>query len=131
MGAQRDLVIEVDVRVLMPFVAGESGCHQALFQLGYRRYMDRTAIQKRATSLFRREHFVAARVKDHAGDSLALAFQRNRNTKDGIAMGKVRGAIERVNIPAKVAAGFAPAALFANQVMIGPLLAYAVDNQLF
>src|SRR6266571_5322950 len=126
MGAQRDLVIEVDVGVLMPFVAGESGGHQAFFQPSNCGNMDRVPVEKRSAALFRREHFIARRIIDNAGDSPALVFQRNGNAKYGIAMGKVRGAVKRVNVPAKIAPGFATAPLFTNQIMLRPLLAYAL-----
>src|SRR5215831_9966896 len=131
MGAQRDLMIEVNIRVLMTFVTGESGGHQTLFQPRDIGNMDRAAVEKRSAALLRRKHFVARRIINNTGDPPALIFQSHGNAKDRIAVSKVRGAIERVNVPAKVAAGFATAALFANQVMLWPLLAYVLDDQLF
>ena len=60
-----------------------------------------------------------------------LVFQRDGNAKDRVAVGEVGGAVERVNVPAEVASGFATAAFFANQVMLRPLPAYALHNHLF
>src|ERR1700758_2517424 len=54
-GAQRDLVIEIDVGILVPLVAGEAGGHQAFLQLRYLRHANRLAIQLRASPLLRRK----------------------------------------------------------------------------
>ena len=45
-------------------------------------------------------------------------------------MSKVRGAVQGINVPAKIAACVATAAFFANQIMVRPLLADTLDNQL-
>src|SRR5947207_14317780 len=58
-------------------------------------------------------------------------FQRNRYAEHRIAVSKVGGAIQRVNIPEEVASGFVAAALFSHHVMRWPLLADTRKNQLF
>ncbi len=51
MGMQRDLVIEVNVRILVPLVAGKTGGQQAFFQRGGFRDVNWFAVQPRASSL--------------------------------------------------------------------------------
>src|ERR1700722_3264453 len=51
--AQRDLVVEVNVGILVAFVAGKSGRDQALFQLRGLRDADGLPVQVRAFSLLR------------------------------------------------------------------------------
>src|SRR5437660_11641444 len=99
----------MDVRVLMPLVAGKASGNQALFDAAHSRNMTGAAVQERSASLFRREHLIPAGIVNNAGDSLALVFQRNRDAKYRVTVSEVGGAIQRVNIPAEVASGFATA----------------------
>ena len=71
MGAQSDLVIEVNVRILVPLVAGKTSGHQALRQVRDLRHLDALLIQKRAASLLGREQLIARGIVDHASDALA------------------------------------------------------------
>ena len=76
-GAQRELVIEINIRVLMPLVARETGGDQALPQVRRRRHVDRLVVQPRATTQFGRGdqlqrpcHFLggfAGGLKTHGG----------------------------------------------------------------
>ena len=116
MGAQRDLVIEIDVGVLVALVAGETGGHQALLELADRRHASSPAIQERPASLFRRKHLIAGGIKDHARNPLTFVLKRQGDTEYWITMSKIRCAIQRINIPAEVATGFTPAALLANEI---------------
>src|SRR3954452_7126249 len=57
-GPQRDLMIEKNVRVLMPLVAGESGREQGFFQLANLRYVNGLAIQLRSLAGLGAEQFI-------------------------------------------------------------------------
>src|SRR5262245_10291274 len=127
MRAQRELVIEVDVGVLVPFVAWEAGGNQTFGQARGLRDVNCSAVQPRTSAHGGGEHLLAAGIVDHASYALALVIQRQGNAKHRIAVREVGGAVERVNVPAEIAAGFAPAAFFANQVVLGPLFADALD----
>src|SRR4029077_17579811 len=120
----------MDIRIFVPFMAGEPGCHQAFLERPRGRDANRAAVQARAASLFRGKHLISGGIVNYAGYALALVFERHGDAEYGIAVGKVGGAIERVNVPAKVAAGLTPAAFLAHQIVVRPLLADALDNQL-
>src|SRR5215469_12756873 len=130
MRAQRDLVVKVNIGIFVPFMTRESGAHQAFRQTRHLRNMNRTSIQPGSTTLFRGEHFISTGVIKDSGDPLTFVLQRNRNAEDRIAMSEIRRAIERIDVPAEVAAGFDSAALFAHEVVAWPHFANARDNQL-
>src|SRR5260370_6383709 len=129
--AQGDLVIEVDVRVFVAFVAGKSRGHQAFRQPRRLGNVDGQSVQPRATSLFSGEHLVATRGVDHAGNTLPFVFESQGNAEHTVALGKVRCSIKGIDVPAQVAALLVPAAFFANQVMTRPLFANARYYELF
>src|SRR5215472_12018499 len=130
MRAQSDLVVEVNIGILVPFMTGESGAHQAFRQTPHLGNLNGTPIQPGSATLFRGKHFIPAWVIEDSSDPLAFVLQRNRNAEDGIAVSEIRRAIERIDVPAEVAAGFDSAALFAHQVMARPQFANAFNNQL-
>ena len=68
-GAQRDLVIEVNIRILVPLVAGKAGGHQALGQVRNLRNLDSLLVQVGAASLLGRKQLVARGIVNHAGNA--------------------------------------------------------------
>src|SRR5688572_33459997 len=52
------------------------------------------------------------------------------DAEDGKAVSEIGGAIERIHVPAEVAAGLVPRAFFADHVMPRPAGADAVDDEL-
>src|SRR5579863_6124792 len=82
-----------------------------------------------ATSLLGGEEFVASGIVDDSSDALALVLERHGDAKDGEAVGEIGGAIERVDVPAVVAAGILQAALFAENVVRRPVLTQALADQ--
>src|ERR1017187_4344521 len=67
MRAQRDLVIEENIRILMPLVAGKPGRQQAFFQRSGFRDLNWLTIQPCASSLFRGKQLVTRGIVDHRG----------------------------------------------------------------
>ena len=53
--AQRNLVVKMNIRILVPLTAGKAGREQALLQLRRFRNVDRLAVELRASSLLRGE----------------------------------------------------------------------------
>ena len=115
--AQSDLMIEVNVRILVPLVAGKAGGHQAFGQVRDLRHLDCVADSVRAASLLGREQLVARGIVNHAGNSPVLVLQSQRNAEHRKSVRKVGGAIERIDIPAIVAAGIDQALLFAENIV--------------
>src|SRR6266849_10622335 len=120
MRAQCDLVIEVNIRVLMPLVAGKAGGHQAFRQICNLRNLDSLLVQISAASLLGREQLIASRIVDHARNQAVLVLQSKGNAEYRKPVRKVRGAIEWVHVPAIVAAGIHQALLLTKDIVAGP-----------
>jgi hypothetical protein len=95
MGAERELLIEVDVGVSVPLVAGKAGCQQRLLQLRDLRYMEAAAVQVCAASFFRDEKFIVQWLVDDARNQFAILIraqprpsilQSQRDAEKGEAM---------------------------------------------
>ena len=112
----------------MPLVAGETGGYQALSQIRRSRHVDRFAVQPRATSKFSGEHLVARRIVNHTRDPLPQSLHCERNAKHRIAVRKIRSAIERIDVPLVLAAGFDPRSLFTHHVVSWKLMADPLQN---
>src|SRR5258708_28556657 len=102
-------MVEINVRILMPLVAGKAGGHEAFVQLRYLRNTDSVAVELRASSLLRGKQFVARGIIDNPGNANALCVGRSAlgshgHTEHRKSMREVRGAIERIDVPAIVAA---------------------------
>src|SRR5215471_10971545 len=73
-GAQRELVIEMDVRVLVALVTGEARGDQTFGQPRGFRDVNGAAVEHGSAALRGGKHLVAARIVDHAGDAVVLVF---------------------------------------------------------
>src|SRR6202050_3811797 len=85
--------------------------------------MNPLLIHVSAAPLPRREQFVPRRIIDHARNPAPSIIQTHRNAKHREAMSKVRGSVQRVDVPAVIAARVLQSAFFAEYVMGGPVLA--------
>ncbi len=80
------------------------------------------AVQIRAFSARRREHFVADGIEHDARDRLAVLGEADRDGEAGIAVREVRGAVERIHVPAVFRARRSrPAAFFGDNRVIGKM----------
>ena len=113
----------------MPLMTGETSGDQALPQIRRGRHVDRGAIQPRAAAEFGGEHLVASRIVNYSRDPLPLAFHRQRNAKHRKAMRKIRGAVQRIDVPLVFAARFDARSLFPQHVMSRKLVANPFQNQ--
>ena len=89
------------------------------------------AVQVSAASLFRGEQFVARGIVENARDALTLMLQRHRDAEHGKAVREIRRPVQRIDIPAIVAAAIGARAFFAEEIVSGPALANALHDQLF
>src|SRR5436190_14370250 len=99
----------MDVRILMPLMTRKSGAHERFLERVDLRHADRPIVQKSPLASFRREQLVARRIKAQPYNHLLPMLQRDRYTEHGESVGEVRRPIERVDIPAILASGFAQA----------------------
>src|SRR5205807_10604082 len=94
MRAQSDLMIEENIRILVPHMAGETGGYQTLRQIVGFGNMNALLVQIRTTSFFRGKKFVASGIVDHSCDHLPLVLQRHRDAEHRKAMREIRGSIQ-------------------------------------
>jgi hypothetical protein len=128
-GAQGELVIEINIGVLVPLMTGETGSHQALSQFRRHRHVNCCVVQPRAATELSGEHLVASWIVNHSRDPLPMAFHGQRNAKHWKAVRKIRCAIQRIDIPLVFAARFDARSLFPNHVMSRKLVANPFQNQ--
>src|SRR5277367_2054025 len=140
MRAQRDLVVEVDVRILVAGAAGKSGGQQAFRQIIRTRYLYFLSIQIRAFSLLRDEELIARGIVDYASDQCAV-FVRGQSCRAVLkaeryaeyrkAMREICRAIQRIDIPAILAVELIARSFFAVNAMVRKMRVHALDDQLF
>src|SRR5205085_1688708 len=129
--AQSDLVIEVNVGILMAFVAGKAGSHQAFRQVPRRGNVDALSVHKGPATLLGSKQVVARGIVDDSRYALAFVFQGQRHTKNRVSVCKIGGAVKRVNVPSIVAAGFNAGAFLSNHIVMRPALANALQDKSF
>src|SRR2546429_8099248 len=131
MRAQSDLMIEENIRILVPLMARETGGHQALRQIVCFGSMNALLVQIRATSFFGGKKFVASGIVDHSRNHLPLVRQRHRDAEHRKAMREIRGSIERIDIPAILAARVNKALFLAQNIVPRPERSNPLANQNF
>src|SRR4051794_3041012 len=58
-------------------------------------------------------------------------FQTHGDTENGVAVRKIRGSIEGIDIPPVVGAALVASAFFADDIVSGPGRTYPFDDELF
>ena len=109
-------MIEKNVGILMPLVAGKSCREQGFFQLADFRYVNGLAIQLRSLPCWRRkvhcEWDRRQRPRPAFANRRSAVLERQGDAEDWIAMSKVRGPIQRIDIPAIFIAAIVQTLLF-------------------
>ena len=77
----------------------------------------RRSLRYAPDAAFGAEHFVAQRIEDHAGDQFARPLQRQRHVEHRKSVREIRGAIQRIDVPAIFGRAFLPAAFFGDDGM--------------
>src|SRR5260370_33680397 len=113
-------MIKLDVWVLMALVTGKSRPQDALTQLGCARNVDGPAVQRGAFALLSGKRFITRGIVNDSGDQFAAMLQAHGDAEHGIAMSKVRGSIERIDVPAIFAARACQRSLFPQNIVVRP-----------
>src|SRR5882762_5792028 len=105
MRVQRDLVIKINIRILVPLLTGEPGGQQGLLQRSGFRDLDRLAVKMRSSSLLCGKQLIARGiVNDRSNASPVLTgcpmLQAHGNAEDRKSVREVRRAVERIDVPA-------------------------------
>src|SRR6516164_3849610 len=90
--------------------------------------MDFLSVECRAFSPGRREHFVAHGVVDNTEDQLPPARERHRNTKTRIPVRKIRGAVQRIHVPAILGIAVCARPFFGGNGVAGEIPLQPFDN---
>src|SRR5262249_58678641 len=93
---------EVERGMLTPVVR-KAGREQGVLEACRLRDRDRGAVQTRTTAPGRREDLLPDRVVDEPEHEVVTARQRERHRELGMAVGEVRRAVERIDVPARLA----------------------------
>src|SRR5581483_2677593 len=94
-------------------------------------HVDASAVQIRALPLLGGKQLVASGIVDNSGKPLAFVIDGQRNAKYRVSMRKVGGAVQRIDIPAIVAARFHSPALFRHDVVMRPEGPNPAQDKLF
>ena len=131
--AQCDLVIEVNIGILVPFVAGETGAEQGFCQACRFRHVDGRCRSASRPGRARRKtsHRVSGRRERPLSSCVILAHQRDGDAKHGKAVRKIRGAIERIDIPAILGFRIAAGAFLADDAVLRPARAAGARRSAF
>src|SRR6185312_9844962 len=129
MRSQCDLVIKMNIWIFVPLMAGESGGQKRLRELRNARNVNRFFVEIGTLATLSREQFIARRIVTNPRNHLLISFETHRYTEHGISVGEIRGAIERVDVPAEFAAGVAQPLFFAQNIVRRPDLTNALPDQ--
>src|SRR6266481_6625185 len=98
--SKRETCVISDVRLLAALIRRKSCDEQARSQRVYLRNVYRFVVEVRAFATRRREHFSTHWIKNNADNRLAIFEQSDRDAEAWISVREIRGAIERIDVPA-------------------------------
>src|SRR5579884_343786 len=140
MGAQGDLLIEVDIWVFVTFAAGKTRRHEAFGQIVHARYVDFFPVEIGTFTFFCNKQLIAGGVVHYTrrqdavgvrGETFGAMLESKRNAEDRETMREIGGAVEGVYVPAVFAVNVVAGALFAVDAMSGELFPKALNDEFF
>lgn len=124
-------VIEVVVRILTDIVR-KTGHEKGGIERSCVRHRERLAVQEGAAAGFGREQFVPGRVIDDTDQQLISIFQADGNGVHRKPVGKIRGAVKRIDDPTKRRGAVrVAAALLCEDTMVRIMLPDVINDTLF
>ena len=72
--------------------------------------------------------FIVERIEDHGGQERVTLRQSNGNAEAGVAVSEIRGAVERIDVPAKFGSGLLTGAFLGGDGVAGEVLVEAGDD---
>ena len=130
--AQGEFPVVIDVRAALALVRGEACGHEAVGQFFDGRDVNLLTVQISAFSTRSRKHFLADWIKHNPRDRPAFFGEANRDGEAGVAVREVRGAVERVHVPAIFRARRSVAtSLFGGDRVVRIMLPQSRDDQGF
>ncbi len=130
-GAEREVVIIVNIRARLTLVNGETGAKEASRERGNFGDGDFLAIEGGAFATGGGEEFFINGIVDDAGDDSVAVSEGDGHAEAGIAVGKIRGAVERVDVPAVLGVVILANAFFGSDGMRRKIFRETIDDVLF
>ena len=110
-------------------MVGETGAQERIRHPRCFRHGDSPAIQEGARAVLRREQFIAIGIEHNPRDQFSRFLKSQRDIPHRIgAVSEIRGAVERVHIPAIFGSALAATAFFGDNGMLGKFAAQALYN---
>src|ERR1700694_3178354 len=101
MGAQSEVPVVVNIRILGALYAGKASAKQARRQLFNPGHFDFLLVQVRPLSLDGCEELAAYWLQDHAHDQFACFLKPEGNRETWVPVSKIGRAIEGIHVPAE------------------------------
>src|SRR5260370_10072316 len=112
---------------------GKAGAEQARGELGIFGNLEFLDIEGGGFATSGSEKFVVKRIESRGGEQRISLGKSDRDAKAGIAVGEIRGAIQRINVPAKFRSRSAlmPRSLLGSNGVLGKILREPLNDQPF
>jgi hypothetical protein len=129
----REVAVVLKIRAGLAVAHGKAGAEQAGRERGAFGDVDFFAVEGSAVAARGSEKFVVKRIEDRGGEKRIVLGKRNRDAEARISVREIRGAVERIDVPAKFGSGSAlmPGSLFGGDGMIGKIFGKALDDKAF
>src|SRR4051812_47548692 len=124
--AQRKIPVVMNVWTGDALMRGKSSAQQACCEFVDFGDLKRFAVECGALGASGAKQFVVIRIVDDAGDQRVALRQAHRDAEAWIAVSKIGGAVERIDVPAKFRAGVVSGAFFCDDAVIGEVFPEAL-----
>jgi hypothetical protein len=128
-GAEREIPVVMNIGAGLSFVRGEAGAQQTgreRFNLGD---VNGLAIQCGASATGGGEKFIVDGVVNDTRDHRIALGKRDRNAEARVAVREIRGAIERIDMPAKLGGAFVAGSLLGGDGVVGEIFREPLDDR--
>jgi hypothetical protein len=128
--AQRKIPVVVNIGIGQALVNGKTGAEQTRRKRFDFRDADFFPVECGASAARGGIKLVVNRIVDDAGENLVFLRQSDGNAKARIAMSKIRGAIERIDVPAKFGSVFLTCAFLRGDGVVRKIFRESRDDGL-
>src|SRR5580692_2363382 len=111
----------MNIRILGALYARKAGRQQTRRQLFDSGHSDFLLIQISPFTLHRGEEFARHGLKDYTDNQLARFLKSERHAEAGVPVGKIGGAVERIDVPAERRVAFPASTLLGYNRVLGKM----------
>src|SRR5229473_7719220 len=119
-----EVAVVSKIRAVLAVAHGKAGAEQACRERGVFGDVDFLAVEHGALAARGGEKFVVKRIEDRGGEKRIALGECDRDAEARISVREIRGAVERIDVPAKFRSRSAlmPGSLFGGDGMVGKVL---------